>query len=289
MKGIDLEYRIVGNGKTTLILETGIGGSFYNWYFFIQEIKKDFTVILYHRAGYGNSPISKKARTTQNIAKELNDLIEELGITDKFMLMGHSFGGLCAQQYALMYPHKIKGLILVDSTSSNFQKLYDLTIPVMNSLISIDVMINNNLNTSKKSKEELQLKFKDAIDENEKILPRDEARSYKELVTNPVFFKTIAKEFEHWGDSSKNLKALKEFPQILLVVIARDQEVSVKSFSDHDLPVEEAVLYEAVWRELQTELSQLSSNGELVIAEGSDHEVHIDRPDIIIHCLKRFI
>jgi pimeloyl-ACP methyl ester carboxylesterase len=203
--------------------------------------------------------------------------------------MGHSFGELCAQQYALMYPHKIKGLILIDSTSYNFQKLYDFTNPVMISLISIDEMINNNLNTSKKSKEELQLKFKLEIDEYEKILPTDEARRYKELVTNPVFFITVAKEFEHWGDSSKNLQAMKGFPLIPLVVIARDQEVSVKSFSDHDIPVDETVLYEAVWRELQTELSQLSSNGELVIAVGSDHEVHIDRPDIIIQCLKRFI
>jgi len=53
--------------------------------------------------------------------------------------------------------------------------------------------------------------------------------------------------------------------------------------------VEEAFLYEAVWWKLQIELSQLSSNGELVITEGSDHEVHIDRPAIIIHCLKKFI
>ena len=78
MKGIDLEYRIVGNGESTLFLETGIGGSFYNWYSFIQEIKKHFTVVLYHRAGYGNSPISEKARTTKNIAEELNDLVDEI-------------------------------------------------------------------------------------------------------------------------------------------------------------------------------------------------------------------
>lgn len=289
MKGIDLEYRIVGNGESTLFLETGIGGSFYNWYSFIQEIKKHFTVVLYHRAGYGNSPISEKARTTKNIAEELNDLVEEIGITDKFILMGHSFGGLCAQQYALMYPHKIKGLILVDSTSSNFQKLYDLTIPVMNSLISVDERIKINLNTSQQTKEELQLKYTDMIYEYKKILPSQEVSGFEEFMTNPLLYKVIANEFENFGESSKTIKAMDEFPQIPLIVIARDKEISIKSFTENDIPEEEAILYEHVWRELQIELSQLSGKGELVIAEGSDHQVHLDRPDSLIQSLKRFL
>jgi pimeloyl-ACP methyl ester carboxylesterase len=289
MKNIDLEYRKVGNGESTLILETGIGGSFYNWYSFIQEIKKHFTVILYHRAGYGNSPNSEKARTTRNIAEELNNLVEELGITDKFILMGHSFGGLCAQQYALMYPHKIKGLVLVDSTSYNFQKLYDLTNPVMNSLISVDERIKINLNNSQQTKEELQLKYTDMIIEYKKILPTQDVRGFEEFMTNPRLYKVIANEFENFGESSKNIKTMGEFPQIPLIVIARDKEISIKSFTENDIPEEEAILYEHVWRELQIELSQLSSKGELVIAEGSDHQVHLDQPDSVIQSLKRFL
>ena len=289
MKNIDLEYRKVGNGESTLILETGIGGSFYNWYSFIQEIKKHFTVILYHRAGYGNSPNSEKARTTRNIAEELNNLVEELGITDKFILMGHSFGGLCAQQYALMFPHKIKGLILVDSTSYNFQKLYDLTNPVMNSLISVNERIKINLNNSQQTKEELQLKYTDMINEYKKILPTQDVRGFEEFMTNPRLYKVIANEFENFGESSKNIKTMGEFPQIPLIVIARDKEISIKSFTENDIPEEEAILYEHVWRELQIELSQLSSKGELVIAEGSDHQVHLDQPDSVFQCLKRFL
>ena len=289
MKNIDLEYRKVGNGESTLILETGIGGSFYNWYSFIQEIKKHFTVILYHRAGYGNSPNSEKARTTRNIAEELNNLVEELGITDKFILMGHSFGGLCAQQYALMFPHKIKGLILVDSTSYNFQKLYDLTNPVMNSLISVNERIKINLNNSQQTKEELQLKYTDMINEYKKILPTQDVRGFEEFMTNPRLYKVIANEFENFGESSKNIKTMGEFPQIPLIVIARDKEISIKSFTENDIPEEEAILYEHVWRELQIELSQLSSKGELVIAEGSDHQVHLDQPDSVIQSLKRFL
>jgi pimeloyl-ACP methyl ester carboxylesterase len=71
---LDLEYKIIGEGKTILVIEAGIGGSFYSWYPFISEIKEDFTVILYHRAGYGKSQASNNPRTTRNIAEELNYL-----------------------------------------------------------------------------------------------------------------------------------------------------------------------------------------------------------------------
>ena len=289
MKDLNLEYFIVGEGETTLIIETGMGGSYYNWFPFIEKIKNDFTIVVYHRAGYGKSSASNKLRTTENIAVELNGLIEKIGITDKFILLGHSFGGLCAQQYTIIYPEKIKGLILIDSTSFHFQKLYNLNIPVMNSLISLEKLVENNINTSKKSKAELERKFKNLIEEYNLNLPSKEAKKYKELITTPLFFKTKANEFENWGASSKCLKDMGKFPNIPLVVIARDKEVSVQSFIEHDIPNEEAVLYEEVWRELQIELSQMSSKGYLVIASGSDHDIHVDRPDIIIQCLRGFV
>ncbi|WP_169792873.1 alpha/beta fold hydrolase [Lentibacillus amyloliquefaciens] len=84
-------------GETTLVIELGIGGSFYNWHTFVQQIKKDFTVVMYHRFGYGKSGFSDNPRTVEHIAKELDGLIEKLHINDKFVLIGHSFCGLCAQ------------------------------------------------------------------------------------------------------------------------------------------------------------------------------------------------
>jgi len=158
VKELELEYRVFGTGNSTLIIEVGIGGDFYNWISFINQIEKDFRVVIYHRAGYGKSAVSQKTRTTNNIATELNQLVERLGIDEQFVLMGHSFGGLCAQHYAKMYPEKIKGLILIDSTSFDYSKLYKQNIPVMNSLISIEKMVENNINTSKNSKENLEAK-----------------------------------------------------------------------------------------------------------------------------------
>ncbi|HBB28004.1 MAG TPA: hypothetical protein DC000_01905, partial [Clostridiales bacterium] len=68
-----------------------------------------------------------------------------------------------------------------------------------------------------------------------------------------------------------------------------DKDVSVEAFVKFDIPRGEAIRYENVWRELQIGLSKLSPHGKLVIADGSDHEVYIDKPDVIISCLNELI
>ncbi|MCR8849254.1 alpha/beta hydrolase [Rossellomorea sp. SC111] len=275
---INLEYRILGEGKQILVLETGIGNSFYSWIPFMDRIKNDFTVILYHRAGYGKSGTSPEHRTTANIAMELNALMEHLKI-DRFLLAGHSFGGLCAQQYARMYPGKLDGVLLIDATSHNFQRLYDLNLPVMYSMISLEQLIETNEETAGKSKGELEEWYK----ENNSVLSDEE----EAFLTNPVLYQTISDEFANWSNSREGIKSGRPFPDIPLIVIARDEEFSAKPYMEHGIPEEEALLHEKVWRELQVELALLSKKGELVIAEGSDHEVHKDQPGIVVECLQK--
>ncbi|WP_346931091.1 hypothetical protein, partial [Clostridium sp.] len=204
-------------------------------------------------------------------------------------LMGHSFGGLCVQNYAKMYPHKLKGIMLIDSTSFNFKQLYMLDIPVMNSLIAIDKMVESNINSSKKSKEELKLQNRDIISAYENRISDSDMKSVEEFFTSSRLHKTIAEEFQNWDIDSKEIKSIPEFPNIPLIVIARDNKVTEKGWLEYNIPEKEAILYENEWRKLQIELSKLSDKGRLVIAENSDHEVYLDQPDVIIHNLKTLI
>jgi pimeloyl-ACP methyl ester carboxylesterase len=289
MNELKLEYKIIGEGNTILVIETGIGGSFYDWYSIAQEIKEDFTVVLYHRAGYGKSKDSNVTRTTRNIASELDNLLERIGIKDKFILMGHSFGGLCVQQYAKMYPAKLKGIILIDSTSFNFKRLYMLNTPVMNSLISIDKMVEHNINSSKKSKDELMKQSEGMISVYKETIAESEMRDVEDFFASSTLYKTMAEEFNNWEVDSNDIKSISDFPKIPLIVIARDNKVAEKYWIKYDIPVNEALLYEAEWRKLQIELSGLTYGGKLIVAKNSDHEVYIDKPEIIIQCLKTLL
>lgn len=289
MMELDLEYKIIGKDKTVLVIETGIGSSFYDWYSIVEDLKEDFTIVLYHRCGYGKSQDPKTSRTTKNIVEEINYLLDKIGIKDKFILMGHSFGGLCVQHYAKMYPYKLKGIMLIDSTSFNFKQLYMLDTPVMNSLIAIDKMVESNINSSKKSKEELKQQNRNIISAYENRISDVDMKSVEEFFTSSTLHKTIAEEFQNWDIDSNEIKSIPEFPNIPLIVIARDNKVSERELVKYNIPEKEAILYENEWRKLQIELSKLSDEGRLVIAEDSDHEIYLDRPDIVIKYLKTLL
>ncbi|KPL58417.1 alpha/beta fold hydrolase [Rossellomorea vietnamensis] len=78
MYEFDHEYLKVGEGKQVLVFETRIGNSFYSWLPFIDTIKKEYTIILYHRAGYGKSTISPHPRTTANRTVPMLPLTEKI-------------------------------------------------------------------------------------------------------------------------------------------------------------------------------------------------------------------
>lgn len=235
------------------------------------------------------SQTPKTPRTTKNIAEELNCLLENIGIKDRFILMGHSFGGLCVQHYAKMYPYKLKGIVLLDSTSFNFKQLYMLHTPVMNSLIEIDKMVESNIDSSKKSKEELRHQNRSIISAYENRISDEDMKAVEEFFTSAMLHKTIAEEFENWHVDSNEIRNNPKFPNIPLIVIARDDRIAEKEWIKYNIPEKEAILYEDQWRKLQSELSQLSEQGRLIIAENSEHEIYLERPDIVISSLKTLI
>ena len=57
-------------------------------------------------------------RTVERLAQELQTLICKLKIRNS-IIVGHSYGGLVAQCYAMMYPETVAGLVLLDPAHEN--------------------------------------------------------------------------------------------------------------------------------------------------------------------------
>jgi pimeloyl-ACP methyl ester carboxylesterase len=77
----------------------------------------------YDRPGTGNAP----ARPAPNpalphsvFADELADILDVKGITEPAVIVGHSVGGLIARLYAARHPHRVAGLVLIDSSTPPF-------------------------------------------------------------------------------------------------------------------------------------------------------------------------
>lgn len=55
------------------------------------------------------------------------------------------------------------------------------------------------------------------------------------------------------------------------------------------MPVEQAKQADRVWQELQAELTQLSSNSQMIVAEKSGHGIQIDQPGLVVDAILQMV
>jgi pimeloyl-ACP methyl ester carboxylesterase len=114
-----LHLDCVGSGRPAVVMEAGLGGNYLDWNKVQPELARTLTACSYDRAGAGFSERTLRPRTLANIGDELHELVRAGGIPRPFVLMGHSFGGMIAMDYAHRFPQDVVGLVLLDSMHPN--------------------------------------------------------------------------------------------------------------------------------------------------------------------------
>ena len=110
----------LGSGDTAVFLLHGVGGGHAAWAQTQPVLASEgFRCIAWDAPGYGASP-NVKPYTTAELAKALLALIAHVGAR-RNVLLGHSMGGMIAQETMALDPARIHGLIL-SATSPAFGK-----------------------------------------------------------------------------------------------------------------------------------------------------------------------
>ena len=119
VNGAKLWYETEGQGEPLVLVAGGPGDSHSEFHPFFSKLADRFQVIYFDALGVGKSDRAK-ARREYTFAREVEDLEglrKALGVS-QMNLLGHSFGGMVAQAYALKYPQSVKRLLLADSFHS---------------------------------------------------------------------------------------------------------------------------------------------------------------------------
>jgi len=117
-----LHLETIGESGPTVVFEAGLGNDSTTWKSVAGPIAAFARVVLYDRAGLGQSlPMKNKnsAITAEEVAADLHALLSAADIHPPFILVGHSLGGLYMQMFARKYPGEVSGAVLLDSASSN--------------------------------------------------------------------------------------------------------------------------------------------------------------------------
>lgn len=115
---MNLFYETRGTGEP-LILIPGFASGAWNWFRQTENLSKDFRVITFDPRGVGHS--KAPAEDLQNLSmqtfvEDVSAILDDLKI-ERANVLGASFGGFVAQEFALKFPERLNKLILACTTA----------------------------------------------------------------------------------------------------------------------------------------------------------------------------
>lgn len=114
IRGISMNIKIMGQGSPLALMHGGPGADLYTMLSF-KPLADQFTLVFYdHRCNGRSEGAEVSSMTWENLTADADALREKLGF-DRWAVLGHSFGGNVALEYALRYPQRVSALVLVNS------------------------------------------------------------------------------------------------------------------------------------------------------------------------------
>src|SRR5947209_6975260 len=113
VNGILLHYQQIGQGPDVVMVH-GITGNQAIWHLeIIPALMQEYRLTTYDLRGHGYSDMPPTGYTTADHARDLDHLLDELGI-EHTCLVGHSFGAEIALHYAILHPQRVNRLALIE-------------------------------------------------------------------------------------------------------------------------------------------------------------------------------
>ncbi len=118
MGSVDLSVLEAGQGGRPLLLVHGFTGAKEDFADWIDAFADDgWWVVAPDLRGHGASgqPAGESSYSLASFTADIVALVDQLG-WDRFALLGHSMGGMIAQELVLDLPHRVERLILMDTS-----------------------------------------------------------------------------------------------------------------------------------------------------------------------------
>lgn len=109
--GATLSAWVDGDGPTTFLLISGLGGSASFWAETSRVLSRQFRVVRFDQRGIGKSTRGDAACSIARLAQDCLAVLDAIDV-DRCVVLGHSTGGCIAQVLATIAPQRTSALIL---------------------------------------------------------------------------------------------------------------------------------------------------------------------------------
>ncbi|MET0462285.1 MAG: alpha/beta hydrolase [Chitinophagaceae bacterium] len=115
VNGIKVYYETYGQGKPVILLHGAFMTIDMNWGELIPTLSKTRKVIAIELQGHGHTQFSERKLSHTTLASDVAGVMDYLKI-DSADVVGYSFGGEIAFQFAIQSPKRLKKLVIISST-----------------------------------------------------------------------------------------------------------------------------------------------------------------------------
>ena len=270
LKDGELAYQKEGKGKQVLVFLHGLSSNSDAWYRNIEELKENYTCYAIDLPGFGKSYKKAAAFSPTYFAEVLHEFSEKMKLK-KFTLVGHSMGGQAALKFAILYPKKLKNLILVAPAG-----IENFTVTEGNMMMMITTK-EGVMNTSD-----------DQINRN-----------------YAINFHKMPKEAETMISERKNIKNSSDFPDHAEAIVAsvkgmlddkviddlpKIKQPTLLLFGKNDFLIPNRYFHAAMTIDDVAETAKKSiSNSEMVMINEAGHFLMFEKPTEVNNAIKSFL
>ncbi|TVR22314.1 MAG: alpha/beta fold hydrolase [Anaerolineaceae bacterium] len=97
----------------TIVFVHGYAGCAETWEYQINHFARYYRIIAPDLRGHGQSDAPFTRYTMDELVSDLQSIVTERDLPEKFILVGHSFGGAICVEYANRYPNRLEKLVLI--------------------------------------------------------------------------------------------------------------------------------------------------------------------------------
>lgn len=281
-----------GSGIPAVLLEAGIGASCLNWTAVQTELARLTRVCSYDRASLGWSDPASRPHTTLQLVDELHAMLAAARIPTPLILVGHSFGAVLVQSFAIKYPEQVAGLVLIDPLGAGEwlhptetqQRILRRGVKLARRgaiLARLGVVRASLALLTGGARRVPRLVASLSSGSGESAISRLVGEVAKmppqtwPMVrahwSEPKSFQGLAAHLESLPESSRQAEALGALPPKIPLAILSAAHATPQQLADRDAAVSR------------------SAHGRHVIAAGSGHWIHLDEPERVIEAIREML
>jgi pimeloyl-ACP methyl ester carboxylesterase len=263
--GVNTRFWTAGDQGDTIILVHGIMNSIDLWSGNMPALAENHRVYAMDLPGFGLTD-KIPMKTPSQGARFIDDFMKTQNV-DKATLIGHSLGGGCVLQYAILYPDKVSRLVLISSLG--FGRKVHLFFKLLSLPVIGDFLSRPSRSGTKKS-------LSTGI-YNQSVVTDELVETLYRFSALPGYQKALLSVVR----SSTSLRGLR--PDLIRPIIENLSTIKAPTLiiwgkEDRVLPLDDA--YVAL---------ENMPNAQLKVFEGCGHFMHLEHPDEFNSLVREFL